>query len=68
MHICPISAFEFVTAVPVFCLGSGCEACRVPAFRLGFKPAPLALEREALTAGPPGKSMSWLLHVSVVDQ
>ena len=38
-------------------MGFGPEACRILAPRPGIKPSPLALEGEALTTGPSGKSI-----------
>ena len=40
----------------------GCEACRILALRPGIKPTSLALEREVLTTGPPGKSLQWIFN------
>ena len=58
---------EFVTILLMFCFGFfGCEACGILAPWPGNEPAPLALEGEVSTTGPPGKSLQEI-HFGLKD-
>ena len=50
---------EFVTILLLFhvLVFLGLEACGILASQSGSKPAPLAVEGEVSTTGPPGKSL-----------
>ena len=49
---------ESVTILLLFCV-FGHEACGILASQPGIELAPLALEDQVLTTGPPGKWLAW---------